>query len=76
LAATLSTRYSVLVLERGGSSYGNTDIENAEAYGRVFLEADNYTSPAQIFISEDGGTSARARILGGGTAINTRILQS
>jgi choline dehydrogenase len=70
LAATLSTRYSVLVLERGGSPYGNPDIQNADAYGKVLLETDNYTSPAQAFISEDGVSSARARVLGGGTAIN------
>jgi len=76
LAATLSTDYSVLVVERGGSPYGNPDIEKADRYGKVLLEADKYTSPAQTFISEDKKISgenvplARARVLGGGTAIN------
>jgi len=70
LAATLSTKYSVLVLERGGSPYGDPDIENADAFGKVLDKTDNYTSPAQTFISEDGVSSARARVLGGGTAIN------
>ena len=70
LAATLSTKYSVLVVERGGSPYGVPDIENADAFGKVFSETDNYTSVAQTFISEDGVTLVRARVLGGGTAIN------
>jgi choline dehydrogenase-like flavoprotein len=34
LAATLSTRYSVLVVERGGSPCGIPDIENADAFGK------------------------------------------
>eukprot|EP00253_Pinus_taeda_P008631 PITA_08631 len=70
LAATLSTKYSVLVIERGGSPYGDPDIENADAFGKPLIETDNYTSPAQVFISEDGVSNARARVLGGGTAIN------
>eukprot|EP00253_Pinus_taeda_P000938 PITA_00938 len=70
LAATLSTKYSVLVIERGGSPYGDPDIENADAFGKLLIETDNYTSPAQAFISEDGVSNARARVLGGGTAIN------
>ena len=70
LAATLSTKYSVLVVERGGSPYGDPDIENADAFGKPLIESDNYTSVAQTFVSEDGVSNARARVLGGGTAIN------
>jgi choline dehydrogenase len=70
LAATLSAKYSVLVVERGGSPYGVPDVENANAFGKLLRETDNYTSLAQTFISEDGVILARARVLGGGTALN------
>jgi hypothetical protein len=70
LATTLSANYSVLVIERGGSPYGNPDIENGNVYGKLLGETNNYTSPAQTFISEDGVTLARARVLGGATALN------
>eukprot|EP00253_Pinus_taeda_P003116 PITA_03116 len=70
LAATLSAKYSVLLVERGGSPYGVPYIENADAFGQPLNETDNYTSIAQTFISEDGVSNARARVLGGGTALN------
>ena len=70
LAATLSTKYSVLLLERGGSPYGVPEIENADAFGKPLDETDNYTSIAQTFISEEGVSNVRARVLGGGTAVN------
>eukprot|EP01018_Ginkgo_biloba_P038426 Gb_30269 [translate_table: standard] len=62
LAAILSTNYSVLVVERGGSPYGVPDIENENAYQKPLRESDKYTSIAQTFISEDGlAGGARAR---------------
>ncbi|KAH9302427.1 hypothetical protein KI387_014010, partial [Taxus chinensis] len=70
LAATLSQNHSVLVLERGGSPYGNPDIENADRFGKPLAETNNYTSIAQGFVSEDGVQLYRARVLGGGTSIN------
>ena len=38
LVAMLSTKYSVLVIERGGSPYGDTDIENADSYGNILYQ--------------------------------------
>eukprot|EP00252_Welwitschia_mirabilis_P007932 TRINITY_DN19633_c0_g1_i1.p1 TRINITY_DN19633_c0_g1~~TRINITY_DN19633_c0_g1_i1.p1 ORF type:complete len:549 (+),score=-13.94 TRINITY_DN19633_c0_g1_i1:77-1723(+) len=70
LAATLSANYSVLVIERGGSPYGNPEIENASDFGVPLTHTDNYTSIAQSVYTEDGLTLARARVLGGGTALN------
>ncbi|GLJ46006.1 hypothetical protein SUGI_0968920 [Cryptomeria japonica] len=70
LAATLSQNFTVLLMERGGSPYGNPDIENGDAFGKPMRETDNYTSIAQGFVSEDGVQLDRARVLGGGTAIN------
>jgi choline dehydrogenase len=69
LAATLSQNHSVLVLERGGSPYGNPNITNLSAFG-VPLSNTSPSSPAQRFISEDGVINSRARVLGGGTCLN------
>ncbi|XP_059070866.1 protein HOTHEAD-like [Cryptomeria japonica] len=64
LAATLSQHYSVLVLERGNSTYGIPDVED--------FRGSSTTNPnvAQAFVSEDGVQLVRARVLGGGSAIN------
>ncbi|KAH9289923.1 hypothetical protein KI387_034040, partial [Taxus chinensis] len=70
LAATLSQHYSVLVLERGDSPYGNPDVEDSSGYFKILLDADNFPYVAQRFVLEDGVQSVRARVLGGGTAIN------
>ncbi|KAH9302573.1 hypothetical protein KI387_014156, partial [Taxus chinensis] len=70
LAATLSHHHSVLVLERGGSPYGNPEIEDATLFGKALNETNEYTSIAQAVLTEDGVELARARVLGGGTALN------
>ncbi|KAG1346360.1 putative protein HOTHEAD [Cocos nucifera] len=69
LAATLSQRYKVLLLERGGSPYGNRNISFMENF-HISLADGSPTSPSQAFISTDGVINARARVLGGGTCIN------
>ncbi|KAG5153869.1 hypothetical protein JHK82_011838 [Glycine max] len=69
LAATLSQNYSVLLLERGGSPYGNPNISDLAAFGAA-LSDTSPTSPAQRFISEDGVINSRARVLGGGSCLN------
>ncbi|PQQ14270.1 protein HOTHEAD [Prunus yedoensis var. nudiflora] len=69
LAATLSQNYSVLLLERGGTPYGNPNITNLSAFGRALSDLSP-TSPSQRFISEDGVINARARVLGGGSCLN------
>ncbi|KAK7829761.1 protein HOTHEAD [Quercus suber] len=69
LAATLSQNYSVLLLERGGSPYGNPNISNLAAFGTALSDLSP-TSPSQRFISKDGVINARARVLGGGSCLN------
>ncbi|XP_050907996.1 protein HOTHEAD [Lathyrus oleraceus] len=69
LAATLSQNHTVLVLERGGSPYGNPNITNLSAFG-VPLSDTSPSSPAQRFTSEDGVVNSRARVLGGGSCLN------
>ncbi|KAI3727570.1 hypothetical protein L6452_16186 [Arctium lappa] len=69
LAATLSQKSSVLLLERGGSPYGNTNITNLAAFGAALSDLSP-TSPSQRFVSTDGVVNARARVLGGGSCLN------
>ncbi|WOL07005.1 protein HOTHEAD isoform X2 [Canna indica] len=69
LAATLSQNFNVLVLERGGSPYGNSNISDL-AHMVENLADLSPMSPAQRFVSEDGVVNARARVLGGGSCIN------
>lgn len=69
LAATLSEKYKVLLIERGGSPYGNPNIERIENFVANLLETSP-SSPSQVFISEDGVLNNRGRVLGGSTAIN------
>ncbi|KAL5981224.1 hypothetical protein ACLOJK_029145 [Asimina triloba] len=70
LAATLSQKYSVLLVERGGSPYGNPLIEERSNFGYPFLQTDRFTSVSQQFVSEDGRYNQRGRVLGGSTAVN------
>ncbi|KAM7256562.1 hypothetical protein ACFE04_012303 [Oxalis oulophora] len=69
LAATLSQNATVLLLERGGSPYGNPKITNLSNFGATLSDVSP-NSPAQPFMSEDGVVNARARVLGGGSCIN------
>ncbi|RWR80720.1 protein HOTHEAD-like protein [Cinnamomum micranthum f. kanehirae] len=69
LAATLSQNFSVLLLERGGSPYGNQNITNLATFTNTLTDTSP-TSPAQSFVSEDGVVNVRARVLGGGTCLN------
>lgn len=69
LAVTLSKKYRVLVLERGGSPYGNPNITNLASFG-IPLADTSPSSPSQRFVSQDGVINARARVLGGGSCLN------
>jgi hypothetical protein len=70
LAATLSESFRVLLVERGGSPYGNPLVLDKKYYGFSLIQTDNYTSVAQSFISKDGVMNSRGRVLGGSSAIN------
>ncbi|THG09106.1 hypothetical protein TEA_014886 [Camellia sinensis var. sinensis] len=69
LAATLSQGANVLVLERGGLPYGNPAINNMDSFAETLANISP-SSPSQPFISTDGVSNARARVLGGGTCLN------
>ncbi|CAN1253592.1 Protein HOTHEAD [Linum perenne] len=69
LAATLSQNATVLVLERGGSPYGNPNITKLANFANPLFD-ESPSSPAQRFISKDGVINSRARVLGGGTCLN------
>ncbi|KAJ0478369.1 putative glucose-methanol-choline oxidoreductase, FAD/NAD(P)-binding domain superfamily [Helianthus annuus] len=68
IATTLSSNYSVLLLERGGSPYNDPNITDVNNFGLFFFDTSP-DSPAQQFTAE-GVPNARARVLGGGTSIN------
>ncbi|KAL0441286.1 UNVERIFIED_CONTAM: (R)-mandelonitrile lyase-like [Sesamum radiatum] len=70
LAATLSEKFRVLVLERGGIPYGKPNLMTQDGFLTTLIEADAHESPAQLFTSEDGVPNARGRVLGGSSAIN------
>ncbi|KAJ1689382.1 hypothetical protein LUZ63_013537 [Rhynchospora breviuscula] len=69
LAATLSQKYNVLLLERGGSPYGNRNVSYMQNF-HISLADMSPNSASQPFISTDGVINTRARVLGGGTCIN------
>ncbi|KAL5980791.1 hypothetical protein ACLOJK_028701 [Asimina triloba] len=70
LAATLSKRYSVLLVERGGLPYGNPLIEERKNFSFSLLQTGPFRSISQQFISKEGVVNHRGRVLGGSTAIN------
>ncbi|KAL5548926.1 hypothetical protein UlMin_004157 [Ulmus minor] len=71
LAATLSEKYSVLVLERGGAPNSTPNVLSTSGYFANLIEADDgKATPAQKFTSEDGVKNVRGRVLGGTSMIN------
>ncbi|CAL2226259.1 unnamed protein product [Prunus armeniaca] len=70
LAATLSEKYSVLLLEKGSvpSAYPSVFSQD-EILTTLMLEDDGKT-PAERFTSEDGVANVRGRVLGGSSMIN------
>lgn len=69
LAATLSQGAKVLLLERGGLPYGDPSISNIAGFAATLANISP-SSPSQLFISTDGVINHRARVLGGGSALN------
>lgn len=69
IAATLSQNYSVLLLERGGTPFANSNVTFLQNFHLTLADISS-TSASQMFISTDGVFNSRARVLGGGTCIN------
>ncbi|XP_051137844.1 protein HOTHEAD-like [Andrographis paniculata] len=69
LAATLAAAGDVLLLERGGLPYNNPNITNKSGFPLLLMDTSP-NSPMQMFISTDGVFNHRARVLGGGSAVN------
>ncbi|XP_022154219.1 protein HOTHEAD-like [Momordica charantia] len=69
LAATLSQKFRVLVLERGGVPFTNANVSLLRNF-HIGLADTSPSSASQAFVSTDGVINARARVLGGGSAIN------
>ncbi|KAL5712012.1 choline dehydrogenase [Ranunculus cassubicifolius] len=72
LVATLSQKYSVLLIERGISSpYNDPMVTESNNYGLSLIQTNDLTSIAQSFVSQEGVVNMRGRVLGGSTAINS-----
>eukprot|EP00897_Mesotaenium_endlicherianum_P008013 jgi/Mesen1/723/ME000011S00061 len=65
LAATLSSTYKVLVLERGGVPYDQPAVYRREGFPCVLG-----TNAAQPFLSVEGVENRRGNVLGGGSSVN------
>ncbi|XP_022153319.1 (R)-mandelonitrile lyase-like [Momordica charantia] len=70
LAVTISSNFSVLLLERGSVPYNFSTVLNIQGLSNVFTNDDDGENPFQRFISEDGVENIRGWILGGGSMIN------
>ncbi|XP_022946877.1 (R)-mandelonitrile lyase 1-like [Cucurbita moschata] len=70
LAATLSSKYSILVLERGSEPNKYPSVLKEEGLLNVFAEEDDGQNPFQRFITVDGVDVIRGRVLGGGSMVN------
>lgn len=69
LAATLSKKFNVLLLERGGVPFNNPNVSFLHNF-HITLADTSPTSASQFFTSTDGVLNARGRVLGGGSSIN------
>ncbi|KAL0552271.1 hypothetical protein IC582_011379 [Cucumis melo] len=70
LATTLSSKFSVLLLERGSDPNKYPSVLNEQGLLNVFAAGDDGKNPFQRFVSEDGIENIRARVLGGGSMVN------
>lgn len=70
LAATLSEHYSVLLLERGGVADSKTSIVDEINTRTNIINANDESSYAQAFTSEDGIRNVRGNVLGGSSMVN------
>jgi hypothetical protein len=60
----------VLLIERGGSPYGNPLVINRRYYGFPLIQKDNnHMSVPEKFTSKDGVSNVRGRVLGGSPQI-------
>ncbi|XP_076927489.1 protein HOTHEAD-like [Bidens hawaiensis] len=69
LAATLSQGANVLLLERGDLPYNIPSVNHINGFIDTLANLDP-TSASQTFVSTDGVVNHRARVLGGGSALN------
>ncbi|KGN61134.2 (R)-mandelonitrile lyase 1-like [Cucumis sativus] len=70
LATTLSSKFSVLLLERGSDPNKYPSVLNEKGLSKAFDTEDDGKTPFQRFVSEDGVENIRGRILGGGSMVN------
>ncbi|KAL4028736.1 hypothetical protein IC575_011946 [Cucumis melo] len=70
LATTLSSTFSVLLLERGNVPTKYPTVLREETFPNAFTIEDDGENPFQRFVSEDGVEIIRGRVLGGSSMLN------
>ncbi|KAL4028743.1 hypothetical protein IC575_011954 [Cucumis melo] len=70
LAATLSSNFSVLLLERGSEPTKYPSVLKEQSFLNVYTVEDDGENPFQRFVSEDGVENLRGRVLGGTSMLN------
>ncbi|XP_021808893.1 (R)-mandelonitrile lyase 2 [Prunus avium] len=73
LAATLSEKYKVLVLERGSLPTAYPNVLTADGFVYNLQQEDDGKTPVERFVSEDGIDNVRGRVLGGTSMINAGV---
>ncbi|KAB2609802.1 (R)-mandelonitrile lyase 2-like [Pyrus ussuriensis x Pyrus communis] len=72
-AATLSAKYSVLVLEGGSLPTAYPNLLNQDGFLYNLQQEDDGKTPVQRIMSEDGIPTVRGRIIGGMSMINAGV---
>nr|3RED_A Chain A, Hydroxynitrile lyase [Prunus mume]3RED_B Chain B, Hydroxynitrile lyase [Prunus mume]3RED_C Chain C, Hydroxynitrile lyase [Prunus mume]3RED_D Chain D, Hydroxynitrile lyase [Prunus mume]3RED_E Chain E, Hydroxynitrile lyase [Prunus mume]3RED_F Chain F, Hydroxynitrile lyase [Prunus mume]3RED_G Chain G, Hydroxynitrile lyase [Prunus mume]3RED_H Chain H, Hydroxynitrile lyase [Prunus mume]3RED_I Chain I, Hydroxynitrile lyase [Prunus mume]3RED_J Chain J, Hydroxynitrile lyase [Prunus mum len=73
LAATLSEKYKVLVLERGTLPTAYPNLLTSDGFIYNLQQEDDGQTPVERFVSGDGIDDVRGRVLGGTSMINAGV---
>ncbi|XP_021808878.1 (R)-mandelonitrile lyase 1-like isoform X1 [Prunus avium] len=73
LAATLSEKYKVLLLERGSLPTAYPNVSTSSGFVSNLQQEDDGKTPVERFVSEDGIDNVRGRVLGGTTTISAGV---
>ncbi|KAL6291927.1 hypothetical protein ACE6H2_000069 [Prunus campanulata] len=73
LAATLSAKYKLLLLERGSLPIDYPNTLTSSGFAANLQQEDNGKTPVERFVSQDGIDNVRGRVLGGTSTIGAGV---
>ncbi|CAL8074343.1 unnamed protein product [Prunus armeniaca] len=73
LAATLSAKYKVLLLERGSLPIDYPNTLTSSGFAANLQQEDDGKTPVERFVSQDGIDNVRGRVLGGTSTIGAGV---